>query len=37
MLRKCVDDLKTHYYPALAFMMTDFVHAKEMKKWLETA
>ena len=33
MLRKSADDLKEHFFPALAFMMTEIVHEDDLEAW----
>ena len=32
-LRKHVEDLKTHFFPALAQMMTEIEHADDLESW----
>ena len=33
MLRKSGDDLKEHFFPALAFMMTEILHEDDLEAW----
>jgi len=34
-LRRNESDLKTHLFPALAYMMTEVPHADDLEAWLE--